>query len=159
MLDVLHQWAADWKHSPHSVIDLLTRLGMGFEPQRFIELEGWSEAAIQNKVRLDGAKQGILMWRNNVGALPDATGRILRYGLCNDSKEMNTRVKSSDLIGIIPTLITPAHVGQTLGQFGAWEVKEYGWKYTGDAHEAAQAKFGQIVIAKGGSFKFTTGAI
>lgn len=142
-----------------AVLDLLTRLGMGFEPQRFAELEGWSESAIQNKVRIDAGKVGILAWRNNVGALPDATGRIVRYGLCNDTKEMNKRIKSSDLVGIKPTLITQTMVGQTFGQAWFREVKEYGWKYTGTAHEEAQSKFGQIVIAKGGDWAFTTGAI
>lgn len=150
MHDVLHQWASEWGFSQHAVLDLLTRLGMGFEPERFAELEGWSEAAIQNKVRLDAVKSGVLLWRNNVGALPDETGRIVRYGLCNDSKEMNKRVKSADLIGITSELITPAHVGRTLGIFTGYEVKEYGWKYTGTAHEQAQAKFGQIVLSKGG---------
>lgn len=157
MNSVLHQWATDWGFSQHAVLDLMSRMGMGFEPQTFAELDGWSEAAIQNKVRLDAGKQGILLWRNNVGALPDASGQWVRYGLCNDTKQLNERVKSSDLIGIKPELITPAHVGRTLGIFCAREVKEYGWKYTGTPHEAAQAKFGQIVLSKGGDFKFTTG--
>ena len=39
------------------------------------------------------------MWRNNVGVLVDATGRPLRYGLANDSKALNTVLKSGDLIG------------------------------------------------------------
>jgi hypothetical protein len=137
----------------------MARLGMGFEPQQFVELDGWTEAAIQTKVRLDAAKSGILLWRNNVGALQDNTGRMLRYGLCNDTKQLNEKVKSSDLIGINPVLIKPEHVGSILGQFAAYEVKEYGWRYTGGAHEEAQAKFGQIVISKGGAFKFTVGGL
>lgn len=159
MHSIVHQWAADWGYSPFSVLDLMTRLGMGFEPQQLIELEGWSEAAIQNKVRIDAAKVGILSWRNNVGALPDATGRLVRYGLCNDTKQLNEKLKSPDLVGIKPELITLAHVGTTIGQAWFRECKEYGWKYTGTPHEVAQAKFGQIVIAKGGDFAFTTGAI
>lgn len=159
MLSIVHQWAADWGYPAWAVSDLMARLGMGFEPQQFVELEGWSETAIQNRVRLDASNAGILAWRNNVGALPDNTGRIVRYGLCNDTKELNKRVKSSDLVGINPVLITPAHVGHIIGQFWAREVKEYGWKFTGDPHELAQQKFGQIVISKGGNFAFTTGAI
>lgn len=159
MHSIVHEWARAWGFDQWAVLDLMTRLGMGFEPQRFAELEGWSEAAVQSKVRIDAGKAGILAWRNNVGALPDATGRIVRYGLCNDSKEMNTRVKSSDLVGIKPVLVTPAHLGTTIGQFWAREIKEDGWMYTGDAHEQAQSKFGQIVISKGGDFAFSTGTI
>ena len=159
MHDLLHQWAADWGFDQYAVLDLLTRLGMGYEPQRFKELEGWSEAAVQSHVRIEAAKAGIYAWRNNVGALADATGRIVRYGLCNDSKEMNQKVKSSDLIGIKKEIITLQMVGQTFGRFWGREVKEDGWKYTGTDHERAQAKFGQIVTAAGGDWAFTTGAI
>lgn len=159
MHSTVHQWAIEWGVPAHAAVDLMARLGMGFEPTQFAELEGWSESAIQSKVRLDAAKSGMLLWRNNVGALMDDTGRMLRYGLCNDTKELNKKIKSSDLIGINEVLITPQHVGTIMGQFVAREVKEYGWRYTGDQHEVAQAKFGQIVIAKGGDFKFTTGEI
>lgn len=159
MHSILHKWAADWNYSPHSILDLLARLGVGFEPLRFAELEGWSEAAISNKVRLDAAKNGILFWRNNVGALPDESGRWVRYGLCNDTKALNEKIKSSDLIGIDDSPITQEMVGLPRGQFCATECKEYGWKYTGTQHEVAQLKFGQIVISKGGSFKFSTGGI
>lgn len=159
MHSAVHQWATDWGFPAHAAVDLMARLGMGFEPAQFAELEGWSESAVQSKVRLDAGRAGMLLWRNNVGALQDSTGRMLRYGLCNDSKELNMKVKSSDLIGINPVFITPQHVGTVIGQFTAREVKEYGWRYTGDPHEVAQSKFGQIVIAKGGDFKFTTGEI
>lgn len=160
MHDILHQWARDWNHSPHSILDLLARFGAGFEPQQFIELDGWSETAVSNKVRLDAAKAGQLYWRNNVGAWMDPeTKSFVRYGLCNDSKELNKKIKSSDLIGIDDSPITLAMVGLPRGQFIAAECKEYGWKYTGTPHEIAQLKFGQIVISKGGSFKFTTGGI
>ncbi len=159
MLSIVHEWATAWAVPVWAVHDLMARLGMGYEPQRFAELEGWSEAAIQNKVRIDAGKAGILAWRNNVGALPDATGRIVRYGLCNDTKELNKRIKSSDLVGVNPVLITPAHVGHIIGQAWFRECKEYGWKFTGDPHELAQQRFGQIVISKGADFAFTTGAI
>jgi len=159
MHSIVHQWATDWGVPQHAAVDLMCRLGLGFEPTTFVELEGWSESAIQSKVRLDAAKAGILPWRNNVGALQDDTGRVVRYGLCNDTEQLNESVKSSDLIGINPVLIKPEHVGTIIGQFWAREVKEYGWKYTGTAHEVAQAKFGQIVLSKGGDFKFTCGSI
>lgn len=159
MVDILHAWARDWNHSPHSILDLLSRLGVGFEPKQFAELEGWSETAVSNRVRLNAAKVGRLYWRNNVGALPDASGRIVRYGICNDTKALNQSIKSSDLIGINNEPITLAMVGLPRGQFIAAECKEYGWKYTGTEREIAQLKFGQIVIAHGGDFKFTTGEV
>lgn len=159
MHSVVHQWATDWGFPAHAAVDLMARLGMGFAMKEFAELEGWSESAVQTKVRLDAAKVGMLLWRNNVGALMDDTGRMLRYGLCNDSKELNKKIKSSDLIGINSVLIEERHLGTVMGQFAAREVKEYGWRYTGDPHEEAQAKFGQIVIARGGDFKFTTGEV
>lgn len=159
MHSLVHQWATDWNVPQHAAVDLLCRLGVGFEPQKFTELEGWTESAVQSKVRLDAAKAGVLLWRNNVGALMDDSGRMLRYGLCNDTKELNKKIKSSDLIGINPVLIGPEHVGTIIGQFTAYEVKEYGWKFAGTEREAAQAKFGQIVVSKGGSFKFTTGGL
>lgn len=159
MHDVLHMWACDWSVTPFAVLDLLQRLGMGVEPTIVAAYEGYSETAVSQRVALAAAKVGILAWRNNVGALQDDTGRLVRYGLCNETKQLNENVKSSDRIGIAPRLITPAMVGTTIGQFWAREVKEYGWKYTGTPREVAQAKFGQIVIAKGGDFAFTTGGI
>lgn len=159
MHDILHQWAKDWQHSPHSILDLLARLGIGFEPQRFAELEGWSETAISNKVRLDAGKKGLLLWRNNVGALADERGVPVRYGLCNDTKALNKKIKSSDLIGIDDEPITQGMVGMPRGQFCAYEAKHDGWEYTGTEHEIAQLKFGQIVIARGGRFMFTTGGL
>lgn len=159
MHSVVHQWAQDWQIPAHVAVDLMARLGMGFEPEKFVELEGWSEGAVQNRIRIEAGKVGVLAWRNNVGALQDSTGRWLRYGLCNDTKQLNEKIKSSDLIGINPVLVTPHMVGSIIGQFWAREVKEYGWKFKGDPHEQAQAKFGQIVLSKGGDFKFTTGEL
>ncbi len=159
MHDILHTWANDWKVTPYAVLDLLQRLGVGFELPAIPELEGWSEAAVQNRVRMDSARAGTLLWRNNVGAYKDDAGNFVRYGICNDTKQLNETVKSSDLIGIKKRMIVQADVGTFVGQFAAREVKEYGWKYTGTAHEVAQLKFGQIVIANGGDFKFTTGEV
>jgi hypothetical protein len=67
---------------------------------------------------------------------------------------MNQRIKSSDLIGITPVLITQEMVGYRLGVFTAREIKRPGWVYTGQPREVAQQRFGDIVIAHGGDFQF-----
>ena len=78
-----------------------------------------NEAVIQSQVRLAAAQRGITLWRNQSGACYDETGRLIRYGLANDSAQLNRRMKSSDLIGITPILVEPYHVGRALGVFTA----------------------------------------
>jgi hypothetical protein len=105
------------------------------------------EADIQNTIRIEGAKVGVLFFRNNVGVLEDRNGRPVRFGLANDSAEINRKFKSSDLIGI----------WELTGQFVAVEVKEAGWKYNpNDAHEAAQFAFLALIRSKGGIALFAT---
>lgn len=69
------------------------------------------------------ADPDIILFRNNVGVLVDKTGRPVRYGLANESKVMNEKYKSADLIGIKKVTITPDMVGQTIGQFVSIEIK------------------------------------
>jgi hypothetical protein len=113
-----------------------------------------SEAAIQNEIRVDVSKSGGRAWRNNVGVLMNEINVPVRYGLANESKQMNQSIKSSDLIGLRPVTITQEHVGTIIGQFCAWEVKKQDWKYTGNKHEVAQLKFQQIVTNLGGHAQF-----
>lgn len=61
-----------------------------------------SEAAVQTAIRIRASELGIRLWRNNVGACVDETGRLIRYGLANDSAQMQKRLKSSDLVGWVP---------------------------------------------------------
>lgn len=105
------------------------------------------ESAVSNHIRLDAAQKGREVWRNNVGAcIDDKTGRLIRYGLCNDSKKLNEEIKSSDHIGITPILITPEMVGKYIGVFTAVECKESDWKfYINDKIAVAQLKFIDIV--------------
>jgi hypothetical protein len=53
-----------------------------------------SEANISNDCQLALSAAGCLIWRNNVGCLPDRTGRPVRYGVGGNG--------GSDLIGIAP---------------------------------------------------------
>jgi hypothetical protein len=150
----IHAWAIRWGLPIECVRDLQMTMGtysMPADPG-----QGKSEAWAQSRIRLEAAQRGEVLWRNNVGALKDASGRWVRYGLANDSKQMNDVLKSSDLVGIAPLLITPAHVGHTVGQFAAVECKEPGWQFTGDAHETAQLAFIKLVISKGGRAGFAT---
>lgn len=82
-----------------------------------------SEARVLSEVRLRAPALGWTLWRNNVGACTDMTGRLIRYGLANDSAQLNAAFKSGDLIGWRPVLVTPEMVGQTLAQFVSVECK------------------------------------
>lgn len=160
MHDIIHQWAAEHRIHPHAIATLLQRLGAGYTMITDTSMpQGASEGAVSQRVRLAAAASGMYVWRNNVGAMQDDSGRVVRYGLCNDTATLNKKIKSADLIGIKPVLITPAHIGITIGQFWSREVKHASWSWTGDDHEVAQLKWAELVIAKGGDAAFTTGAI
>ena len=150
----LHQWAI--KHNVS--LDALRELSdIILPPVTSPDVKVTCEAGVQNAVRLEAQKLGITLWRNNVGALQDKRGVPLRYGLANDSKAMNDVFKSSDLIGIRPVLITPEHVGTTIGQFVAREVKAPDWKYGATKHEKAQESFIKYVLVRGGDACFVNG--
>ena len=102
------------------------------------------ETSHMNALRIEAARHGVLLWRNNVGVLKDITGRAVRFGLANDSKRVNERLKSSDLIG------------PHQGRFCAFEVKLPGWKYTGSGREKAQLAFINLVKEHGGIAGFVT---
>lgn len=129
---------------------------MGQHPEPDREA-GQSEAAAQKEVQLEASRVGARLWRNNVGALKDARGVPVRYGLANETPGMNEVIKSSDLIGIKPVVIRPSHIGTVFGQFLAREMKAPGWKYTGTGREEAQLAYLNFVAAKGGDAAFCTG--
>lgn len=119
------------------------------------------ESSVQQRIRLDAAYMGINLMRNNVGVLLDDKGRPVRYGLMNDSPELNRAIKSSDLIGIIPVFITPQMIGRVIGVFGAVECKESGWKppnpHTKEYERySAQLAFHNLVRKAGGKAGFAT---
>lgn len=116
-----------------------------------------TEAYAQSLVRLEAPRAGVYLFRNNNGAFEDKTGRWVRYGLANDSKALNAQLKSADLIGLRPVTITPAHVGQTIGQFISREMKAPGWTYSGTPEEIAQHNWALLINSQGGDAKFATG--
>lgn len=106
---------------------------------------GKSESIVQQEIILEAARHGIRLMRNNRGAgkfVDEATGNesYVRFGLLNESKEMDKRIKSSDLVGMIPPT----------ARWIAVEVKKEGWKYTGTPREVAQLAFIDWVKSQGG---------
>ena len=118
-----------------------------------------NEATVQAIVRERfSATTGGLLWRNNVGACKDERGNFFRYGLANDSAKMNEILKSADLIGIRPVVVTQDMVGKTIGQFVSREVKATDWKYKGTKREKAQLNWIKLVEQLGGDASFTNGS-
>lgn len=149
----LLEWQRKHGITAEALADLATMVGLNVPRSS----KGTPEARVQDEARLLASKMGWRLFRNNVGVLKDERGVPVRYGICNDSPAMNKRIKSSDLIGIRPVVITQDMVGSTIGQFVAREVKKAGWKYKGTEHERAQLAFGTLIIGLGGDFKFWNG--
>jgi hypothetical protein len=150
----LYQWAAKHGVSHEAICELRMMMGVDPSPANTVGDGASTESGVSKRVRLESVREGTMLWRNNVGAYQDERGVWVRYGLANESKQMNQRIKSSDLIGIKPVLISPDMVGQTIGQFVAVETKKPGWSFSGTARENAQLKFIEMIIAKGGIGKF-----
>lgn len=150
------EWAAQWGVPLAAVMQWEQQTG---EYPRPTEVSGTprSEKWVASVLQLEAARADVMLWRNNVGALEDDTGRWVRYGLANDSEKINARYKSSDFIGIRPVLIEPRHVGHKFGQFFARETKPEGWVYTGSGREPAQLAYINLVNAYGGDAAFCAG--
>lgn len=154
----LAQWAQRWNIPAGALIELRQAWGMdgtySASPGRNVT---GPEAVVQNAVRLEAAEKGVMLWRNNVGALRDDTGRVVRYGLANDSKNLNDKIKSGDMIGVRPRVITVADVGKTIGQFVSRECKPSDWSYADTPRERAQFRWIELVTQAGGDACFVTG--
>lgn len=116
-----------------------------------------NEAYAQTQVRLEASKLGKRLWRNNVGAGYLTDNTFVRFGLANDSPAVNKMLKSGDLIGLEPVVITVAHVGTTIGRFLSREIKRPGWKYTGTERERAQLRWANLIMSMGGNASIVTG--
>jgi hypothetical protein len=145
-------WAKKWD-IPNEAIKELTQ-SFGLTNYDYVDNQDASEASITNIVRVEASKKGCRLWRNNVGATKTENGWI-RYGLANESGKMNKYIKSADLIGIRPVLITQEHLGATIGQFISREVKAANWTYKNTEHERAQLRWIELITGLGGDACFT----
>jgi len=151
----LTDWAIRWQIPYAAVEDLRRQMGMvNTDPPAVV---GQSESAVQSLVRIEASRKGCRLFRNNVGAGYLDNGSFIRWGLANDSDRMNQVLKSSDLIGIEPVVVTPRMVGQTIGRFLSREIKAAGWQYSGTSREQAQLKWIELINSMGGNAAFATG--
>lgn len=152
---ILDDWVTAWNIHPAALADLRARMGLNVPAPDPTDTR--SEAAVQAAVRVEASRRGCLLFRNNVGAATTDTGVFLRFGLANDSKQLNDRLKSADLIGIRPVVVQPWHVGRTLGVFLSREVKAAGWRFTGTDREQAQLRWAELILSMGGDAAFACG--
>lgn len=157
MNPAIFQWAARHGVTMQALQELQGIFGMHGGHELPPEVKGTSEAAVQAAVRLEAARKGVRLFRNNVGALIDARGVPVRYGLANESKQVNEVLKSSDLVGWRPLLIRPQHVGLCIAWTVLRECKKPDWKYTGDVHEQAQLNWLMLGAKDGADVGFCTG--
>ena len=144
----INQWAMRHHVSAQAMAELRQMLVSGVSA--IAGLPG-SEASVSSAIQLEAGKRGdIILWRNNVGALRDDNGRVIRYGLANVSKAMNDRIKSADHIGIYRRIIQPPDVGSVIGQFLSIESKREDWRPDNSPRCLAQTAWGVGVTAWGG---------
>ena len=151
---ILDSWARKWAVPQAALADLRASL-LALEGAPPAPQAGRSEAAVQSRVRVAASAAGMRVWRNNIGVFHDPERNIyVRYGLANESPQVNAMLKSADLIGIRPRIVQPQDVGLLIGQFVSFEVKHEGWKWRGDDHEVAQSNWANLVLALGGEARF-----
>lgn len=176
LAEQLREWAYDNAVSATALDNLhalLSSFDAAPEPVDPTQLAG--EARVQSLVRLEAPHHGYWLTRNNVGAYQDPRGitcvhcgrpalgrsgpsRWVRYGLCNESKQQNSLVKSADLIGFRRRVIISTDVGSTIAQFTSRECKAEGWQFSpNDTHEQAQAAWRDFVNSNGGDAAFVSG--
>lgn len=141
MNNELAAWAARWNIGGYAMAEL-SRL---FDPSNHATESDGSESVTQSQIRVTASNMGFAMWRNNNGAMIDAKGRSVRFGLGNMSARLSKVWKSSDLIGIGPN-----------GRFVACEVKAPGWNGPRNDHERAQRAYLTTVESLGGIGMFAT---
>lgn len=155
----LLEWADYWGVPAAALLSLNTDvLGAVEQPTPVLPGVPSGEAAVQVRLRVDASRKGWRVFRNNIGA-GKVDGQFLRWGLANDSAQLNDRLKSSDLIGIRPVTIRQQDVGTVIGQFVSIEAKRVGWKYSGTSREVAQLAWLKVIASMGGHARFSTGEL
>lgn len=157
----IDEWARAWGVERLAIDELKSLMGVAAvnldNSPRFEGTAG-SESRQQSLVRIEAADKRVRLFRNNSGAFEDDNGRVVRYGLANESAQVNKVLKSPDLIGWRPKLIEPQHVGMTFGLCTMREIKHEGWVFNPkDQHEAAQFNFLKLAIADGCDAAFASG--
>lgn len=157
----LNEWALRWGVRPEALAELHLALGLDYDPtalppQNLPVMS--SEAAVSQAARILASRRGAALWRNNVGAGTLEDGSFLRWGLANDSASVNKVIKSGDLIGIDPVIITQEMVGQLFGRFWSVETKKPGWRFTGTERELGQQRWIGLVTKLGGRAEFWNGS-
>ena len=155
----LHDWLTRHAISPQAAAELTAVLAAHDHAPLPVDPAALAgEARVQSLVRIEAASAGVLLTRNNVGAFQDpATGRWIRYGLANESKQQNQLVKSGDLIGFHKREIIDKDVGSTIAQFVSRECKREGWKPGNSARDQAQARFRDFINLNGGDAAIVSG--
>jgi hypothetical protein len=157
-MSVIREWGVEFSVPFAALLELERRMGLeGSTGDAKDPGVGHSEAYAQSQVMLEAPRFQCRLFRNNVGAFKDEAGGFVRYGLANESKVRNKRLKSSDLVGWRKRVITQQMVGDVIGQCVLREIKEPGWIYTGDEHEEAQLRWLQLGLSDGCDAAFATG--
>lgn len=152
----LFEWLVKWNIPPQALKELADScvyLGPSEENQA-------PEEVVQRELRLEAARLGKYLFRNNRGAGKiEGEGRFLRWGLANDSKKVGDTVKSADLIGLETIFVTVEMVldavaqglpGYKVGRFLSVEAKRADWKFRGSLDDMAQMKWATFVNGAGG---------
>ena len=157
---ILDQWAKKWNVSTAALLELKRSFGV-IPAETIPGGRHTQESTIQRLVRIEASERGCRLWRNNVGATTTTDGSFIRFGLANESTAINRQIKSADLIGIRPVIITQSMVGYTIGQFLSREIKTPGWTYRGNERETAQLRWAELIVSLGGDATFcnSTGTI
>lgn len=150
----IYEWAQKHGYTAQALRELEMILNPAF-PQGSVSAN-LSETDTQSRARLAIAEIGGSLMRNNSGAARDQNGRMVRYGLANDSKRINEEFKSHDLIGITPVQVQQHHIGRVFGVFTAYECKHPKWTKPESKRDKAQENFAKFVRAKGGISGFLT---
>lgn len=149
----IYEWASRWRVPGEALAELVS--SVSHTPAA--PAEPRSEGYVQSIVRAEAPHHRVRLFRNNVGAGTLENGSFIRWGLANDSEDVNKVLKSSDLIGWGPLTITDRMVNTVINVPYARECKPEDWQWSATPRECAQLAFINMVNAAGGNACFVTG--